>query len=83
MSSVPKAEDLWLEYVVEAPPPKGQEDILETVPVCGLCGNTGIVETQARTTYGAACGIRKSCICPNGRAMKARNKRSDKDEDRP
>jgi hypothetical protein len=65
-----KENDLWEEYIVEAPPPRGLADSIESVPVCGLCGNTGIVETHAKTPYGAACGVCKPCICPNGRAIK-------------
>lgn len=65
-------KELWEEYIVEAPPPRGLADSIESVPVCGLCGNTGIVETHAKTPYGAACGVCKPCICPNGRTRKRR-----------
>jgi hypothetical protein len=65
--------ELWKEFLVEAPPPKNTS--LESVPVCGLCGNTGIVETSARTPYGAPCGVRKPCICPNGRSEKEKEKK--------
>jgi hypothetical protein len=71
---MPERDELWREFIVEAPPPKGSKDVLESVPVCGLCGNTGIVETFAKTLYGAPCGVRKPCICPNGRAVKRREK---------
>lgn len=62
--------ELWEEYLVEVLPPKELRDKLETIPVCGLCGNTGIIETNAKTSYGAACGVYKPCICPNGRNIK-------------
>lgn len=61
---------LWEEYQVEVAPPEHLKDKIETMPVCGLCGNTGYIETNAKTTYGVACGIIKPCICPNGRAIK-------------
>ena len=63
--------ELWLEYMVDVEPPQDSRHLLETIPVCGLCGNTGIVETFAKTPYGIACGVHKPCICPNGRAIKA------------
>ena len=62
--------ELWREYLVEVAPPGDLKDKIETIPICGLCGNTGIVETFARTPYGTPCGVCKPCICPNGRAMK-------------
>ena len=43
------------------------------IPLCGLCGNTGIVDTSgtAKSPVGNVfCGIRAYCICPNGRKMK-------------
>lgn len=62
--------ELWEEYLVEVLPPKHLRDKLETIPVCGLCGNTGVVETNAKTSYGQACGVHKPCICPHGRKIK-------------
>lgn len=50
--------DLWLEYVCEEH------------GLCGLCGNTGAVETHILTSAGVNCGIRGHCICPNGRKKK-------------
>jgi hypothetical protein len=39
---------------------------------CGLCGNTGIIDTRgtAKTPDGRDAGIRAFCICPNGRTAK-------------
>ncbi len=38
---------------------------------CGLCGNNGILDTRGKvfTPVGLECGVRRFCICPNGRAM--------------
>jgi len=63
-------KELWEEFIVDVKPPKNMEHLVDSVPVCGLCGNSGIVETNAKTPYGVPCGIRKFCICPNGRALK-------------
>lgn len=42
------------------------------VPICGLCGNSGIVDTRAsaRRSDGTVCGVHTYCICPNGRNAK-------------
>lgn len=69
--------ELWKEYIVEVLPPKDLRDSIETIPMCGLCGNTGIVETHAKTPYGVACGVIKHCICPSGRAMKKKETEDD------
>lgn len=39
---------------------------------CGLCGNTGVIDTRSTvvTNAGVKCGVRAYCICLNGRAMK-------------
>jgi hypothetical protein len=44
---------------------------------CGLCGNTGIIDTRghAKTPSGDPAGIRAFCICPNGRKAKRRDGR--------
>jgi len=34
---------------------------------CGLCGNSGVIETTVRTAAGVSCGGRFWCVCPNGR----------------
>jgi len=54
--------------------------ILEKLPMCGLCGNSGIVNTigTAKTPTGQAAGVRAYCICPNGRAIKKTKKGSTK-----
>jgi len=50
--------DLWLEYAAHGH--------------CGLCGNTGVVNTleNAITPNGTHVGVKAFCICPNGRALK-------------
>lgn len=39
---------------------------------CGLCGNTGVIDTRGRleTPAGVPCGVLRFCLCPNGRAWK-------------
>lgn len=39
---------------------------------CGLCGNTGVIDTRGRleTPAGVPCGVLGFCLCPNGRAWK-------------
>lgn len=60
-----KASDLWLEFLGGDLPGVGKH-------LCGLCGNTGVVDTRGRiaSPVGHACGVRAFCICPNGRAWK-------------
>ena len=40
--------------------------------LCGLCGNTGVVDTRGRATShaGVTAGGRFCCICPNGQALR-------------
>ncbi len=71
-SNVKKRDDRWEEFTVyvETPYLPGHK-----VPMCGLCGNTGVLDTRttAKTPQASGmipCGIRAYCICPNGRAMK-------------
>ena len=54
--------DTWLEFLG----PPGVE------ACCGLCGNSGIVDTRGKvqSPTGGDCGVRAFCICPNGRAIK-------------
>lgn len=61
----PPTDDLWLEFV-------------HPQKFCGLCGNTGIVDTtsSARTHAGVGCGVRRWCICPNGRLDRLRHEAS-------
>lgn len=39
---------------------------------CGLCGNSGVIDTRGRmrTAAGYESGVLRFCICPNGRTMK-------------
>ena len=55
--------DTWLEFLG----PPGVESC------CGLCGNSGIVDTRGKVSSprGDDCGVRAYCICPNGRTLKA------------
>ena len=55
-------EDTWLEFLG----PPGNE------AYCGLCGNSGIVDTRGKVLgpTGEDCGVRACCICPNGRVLK-------------
>ena len=41
--------------------------------LCGLCGNTGIIDTRGRAVSpaGEVTGGEFFCICPNGRCLKA------------
>jgi hypothetical protein len=57
-----KANDLWLNFL-------NHEHNL-----CGLCGNTGIIDTRGlvHSPAGVECGVCQYCICPNGRAAKER-----------
>jgi len=43
--------------------------------LCGLCGNTGRIDTVGKVTSpaGFPAGGEFFCICPNGRAMKEAN----------
>lgn len=56
-------DPLWLEFV--------------SVGLCGLCGNTGSIDTRssAVSAAGVRCGVRAFCICPNGRALKRSSQR--------
>lgn len=39
---------------------------------CGLCGNSGTVDTVGKifTAAGVECGVRMPCVCANGRGIK-------------
>lgn len=58
----PVNDDTWLEFLG----PPGVESC------CGLCGNSGIVDTRGKVAdpWGADCGVRAFCICANGRTIK-------------
>jgi len=47
---------------------------------CSLCGNTGTIDTteSAITPLGENIGKRNACICPNGRAVRARDKENER-----
>lgn len=65
-----KPEDLWMEFLgPDLPYNRDGHDWKNCH--CGLCGNTGIINTQriAFTPAGLECGVRRYCICPNGRSM--------------
>ncbi len=53
-------DDTWLEFLAGVP------------RTCGLCGNSGIVDTRGKVKNprGEDCGVRAYCICPNGRTLK-------------
>ena len=55
------SNDLWLEYL--------------NAGACGLCGQSGKVDTRGRvkSPAGEECGVLRYCICPNGRWLKQRN----------
>ena len=48
------------------------EEFQSSKDLCGLCGQTGVVNTLARmwSPGGVACGVLTYCICPNGRTKK-------------
>lgn len=55
----PDAE-LWMEFLVRQ--------------MCSLCGQSGIIDTRGiKTPANFECGGLHYCICPNGRALKAKN----------
>lgn len=62
-------KDLWLEFTVYVNLGHGRTNI----PMCGLCGNTGEVNTRDRAIAPNGttdCGVKAFCICPNGRCLK-------------
>lgn len=72
-----KAGDLWMEFCGPDPVPGERDyDRLKYNAFCGLCGNHGVVDTRGkvRTPAGYSCGVRRYCICPNGRALKRANR---------
>jgi len=46
--------------------------------LCGLCGNTGIINTtnSAVSPAGIKCGGKYFCVCPNGRVIKEQKARA-------
>lgn len=67
-STYSSMKDLWMEFTVQV----YNDDIKMDIPLCGLCGNTGIVDTlnSAVSPAGVKCGIKAFCICPNGRVKR-------------
>ena len=71
---------LWEEFIVyvEMPNLPGAGK----VPMCGLCGGGGIVDTRSHAKTpgpnGVPAGIEGPCICPNGRAYRAKIKAATK-----
>lgn len=66
-----KASDLWLEFLGPDTPYAFHGTPMQNCH-CGLCGNSGIIDTRFTlvTPAGQPCGVRRFCICPNGRKMK-------------
>jgi hypothetical protein len=57
-----KKTDIWFEF-------------LGPTGLCGLCGNTGYINTlgHIKDATGTKCGIKQYCICPNGRVIRKGN----------
>lgn len=75
LSKADQPNELWREFMGPQKPYTWHGIEIPSHCHCGLCGNTGIVNTQRITYIGArlAVGVRRYCICPNGRAMLAQN----------
>lgn len=68
-------DELWLEYTTYVP----SHFVGNYIPICGLCGNSGFVDTtNSAKMRGFNCGCNRPCICPNGRAHKRANRKSQK-----
>lgn len=70
----PKPDELWKEYTVMMDGLTGKA----TIPICGLCGNTGRISTLDGPPVVTPSGdwvpsIYLPCICPNGRVIKNQN----------
>jgi hypothetical protein len=61
----PGGDELWREFL-------GPEGGPHAKCHCGLCGNSGMVDTvgKVRTPARLECGVRTFCICPNGRQLR-------------
>ncbi len=48
------------------------EEFIGPLNLCGLCGNTGVIDTIGKvfSPAGYHAGVQAFCICPNGRAWK-------------
>lgn len=52
-----------------------------TAHICGLCGNTAVIDTRGRKSpAGYVVGGLHWCICPNGRAWKENQDKYSKEE---
>lgn len=48
-----------------------REDLGFEIPLCGLCANSGIIDTTLTAIWnGKKVGVRGYCLCLNGRALK-------------
>ena len=66
---MPTIKELVEEYTVTV----YREDIGCEIPICGLCANTGVLDTTASAIWqGKGVGVKTYCVCYNGRAMKRR-----------
>jgi len=60
---------VWDEFTVYVDMQIGDE--IHGIPMCGLCGNTGTINTEW-VHDGTTHKIKSICICPNGRAWRTR-----------
>jgi len=59
-------ENLWEEYYFELSKDNGT-----TIKICGLCGNSGVLNTINSAFWNdKSVGVKRYCICPNGRYLK-------------
>ena len=62
-----KPIDAWEEFTVYP----YADHIGCKIPMCGLCGNSGVLDTTKNTNWqGKDIGVVAYCICPNGRRRK-------------
>ena len=65
-----KKNDLWSEFQVQVM----NDELGLKIYLCGLCGNSGIVDTTITAKWkNKSAGIKAFCICPNGRAIKSQS----------
>lgn len=64
--------ELWNEYTTYVRMKNLDGELTNNlIPVCGLCGNSGLMDTRRYAScLGQNCGIMGYCICPNGRAKR-------------
>ena len=64
-----KITDLWREFLGPDYVNCRFADRVWANSFCGLCGNSGVIDTRGQvfTAAGQDCGVRRYCICPNGR----------------